>query len=384
MNILLFNYEYPPLGGGGGVFCMQLAEELVKKNCKITVITSNFANQKNHEIINDVHIIRVPILMRKHQTAASLVSMLSYFPTSFITGYKCLKGRKYDLIHSMFAIPSAPSAIVLSKSFKIPHILSILGGDIYDPSKNLSPHKAPILRSVVQHIINYSDKVVALSNDIKNRALQHYCINNPIDIIHLGIPKPSFTTSHRSDCGYKESDILIVTVGRLVPRKGVSDLIKIVKQLGNINVKLIIIGDGPIKPVLEEQSRQLGIQDQIIFKGFVSDTEKFRLLSVADIYASTSMHEGFGIVFLEAMAAGLPIISYDKGGQSDFLKDGLTGYLVNYRNETQFIERLKYLCDNDNLRKTIKSYNFKYFNSFSIQTCAAKYFHQYQSFYIKK
>jgi len=174
MNILMVNYEYPPLGGGGGVFNMQLAEEL-SKNHNITVITTKFSNYISHEIVKRVELIRVPVIMRTDQNAATILSMLSFFPTSLWAGYKQLKNKSFDIIHSMFAIPSAPSAVLLSKKFHVPHILSILGGDIYDPSKKLSPHKAPILHYTVKKMMEESDKVVALSHDIKKRAIDYYC-----------------------------------------------------------------------------------------------------------------------------------------------------------------------------------------------------------------
>lgn len=347
--------------------------------CKITIITSRFTDLKKLETVNGVEIIRVPIFMRKHQTAASLFSMLSYFPSSFFAGYRCLKNRKYDLIHSMFAVPSAPSAMVLSKLFRVPHLLSILGGDIYDPSKILSPHKTPILRSVVQLIVSHSDKVVALSNDIRTRALQYYKTRRPIDIIHLGIPRPIIKDVQRSDYGFSDNEIIIVTVGRLVPRKGVGDLLEIVKRLNQKNVKLLVIGEGPIKNSLINQSQRLGIQENVDFLGFISDDEKFKLLSISDIYVTTSMHEGFGIVFLEAMSTGLPIISYDKGGQKDFLKDGQTGYLVNYKDEDLFLKRLQNLCTQAETRKAIMRHNRNYIKSFFIETCALNYFDKYRA-----
>lgn len=114
MNILMVNYEYPPLGGGGGVFSKQLAEELGKSN-RVTVITPKFGDQKPHEIVRNVEIIRVPVLIKRDQNTATITSMLSFFPSSLLIGYKLLRNRSFDVVHSMFAIPSAPSGFALSK-----------------------------------------------------------------------------------------------------------------------------------------------------------------------------------------------------------------------------------------------------------------------------
>ena len=379
MKILMFNYEYPPLGGGGGVFNKQLAEELAKNGHMVTVITSNYNSQRACEIVEGVKVIRVPVLLRSDQNAAGLVSMLSYFPASLVAGHKQLSKERYDLIHTMFAVPSAPSALALSKHFKIPHLLSILGGDIYDPSKKLSPHKTPLLHTTVKRMIEGSDKVVALSYDIKSRAIEYYKVSKKIDIVHLGIPEPEFSAKSRDDFGFRQNDILLITVGRLVARKGLEDLIEIVKKLDDKKIKLILVGDGPEKTRLQNLASEFDIHKQICFMGYVSDETKFQLLSIADVYVSTSKHEGFGIVFLEAMATGLPVICYDKGGQTEFLKNSHTGYLVTYGNKDLFQKQLKKMCDDNTLRVISNRFNKNYIKEFFIETCAERYKNLYHS-----
>lgn len=378
MNILMINYEYPPLGGGGGVFNKQLAEELSDSN-NVTVITSQFNNQPPHEVTNNVEIIRVPVLMRNNQNAATIVSMLSFFPASLRAGYELLKTRSFDIIHSLFAIPSAPSGLICAKKFRIPHVLSILGGDIYDPSKNLSPHKTPFLHYTVTKMIEESDKVIALSSDIKNRAVDYYNVSNNIDVIHLGIPKPLFTKKNREHFGLKPTDVLLVTVGRLVARKGLQDLIRVVATLKDQNIKLIVIGDGPEKTGLEALSKSLGVSERILFLGYVSDEEKFQLLNISDIYVSSSHHEGFGIVFLEAMASGLPVVCYDEGGQAEFLLDQKTGFLVGYGNHSLLTKKISQLCEDTALSNEVGQFNRRYVEKFYIATCAKQYQCVYES-----
>tara|TARA_B100000315_G_scaffold57685_1_gene52074 strand:+ start:7992 stop:9146 length:1155 start_codon:yes stop_codon:yes gene_type:complete len=377
MKILMVNYEYPPLGGGGGVFNKQVAEELGKDN-EITVITSNFDNQNPHETINNVEVIRVPVLMRKDQNIASLISMISFFPVSFWSGYKLLKRRRFDIIHSFFSIPSAPSGLLLSKQFHRPHLLSIMGGDIYDPSKKLSPHKTPILCQVVKKTLEISDKVVALSNDIKQKAFDYYCPSKKIDVIHLGIPKPLFTKRSREQYSFKPDDILLITVGRVVLRKALHELFYIVKMLQPMNIKLLVVGDGPEKDKLKTLTVSLGLSDNIFFLGNTSDEEKFQFLNISDIYVSTSQHEGFGIVFLEAMALALPVVCYDEGGQTDFLINGKTGFTVKINDRAAFAEKIKMLYKNFELRNKMCEFNRKYIERYYITSCAEKYRFQYK------
>ena len=119
-----------------------------------------------------------------------------------------------------------------------------------------------------------------------------------------------------------------MTVGRLVARKALDQLVDIVAGLREQRVKLLVIGTGPEEASLNAKVAELGLDGHVLFLGGLSDQEKFDVLGMSDLYVSSSQHEGFGLVFLEGMAAGLPVVCYDHGGQTDFLEDGATGYLV--------------------------------------------------------
>lgn len=119
-----------------------------------------------------------------------------------------------------------------------------------------------------------------------------------------------------------------MTVGRLVKRKGIDQLLKALTQPGCLEVHLVIVGDGPERQPLMELSHQLGLEARVMFAGRVEETRKWQILDCADAYLSATVHEGFGLVYLEAMTVGLPVVTFDYGGQVDFLRDGETGYLV--------------------------------------------------------
>ncbi|MDM8553134.1 glycosyltransferase family 4 protein [Desulfococcaceae bacterium HSG7] len=379
MNILMINYEYPPLGGGGGVVSKMLAEALINRH-NITVITSRFGHQALYETVNGVELIRTPVLFRSDRNAATIISMLAFFPASLWIGLKLLRKRKYDVIHSMFAIPSAPSGLLLAKIFRKPHLLTVFGGDIYDPSKKLSPHRTPILHQTVENVLYASDRVVTMSEDIRRRTKTYYYrAPKEIFLIKGGIPKPIFTPSQRSDYGFDDEDILLITIGRLVPRKAVHKLIQVIKLLGDARVKLIVIGDGPERGMLEQTAIDLNVKNQIFFGGNVDENAKFALLNFSDIYVSTSQHEGFGLVFLEAMSVGLPIVCYDNGGQTDFLKDGETGVLVELGNRAAFADKLRALIVKPALRTQMETFNRRYIHEFFIENIANQYEKQYRA-----
>jgi hypothetical protein len=134
--VLIVTYEYPPLGGGGGVIVQALAEELAKE-IDVTVLTSGRAGLEETERRGRLEIVRVPVWMRRADATASLVSMLSFFPLSLRRGAALLRTRPFDLVHSSFAVPSGPSGLCLARRAGIPQCSRFR-------RRHLRPQQAPL------------------------------------------------------------------------------------------------------------------------------------------------------------------------------------------------------------------------------------------------
>ncbi len=372
MNILAFNYEYPPLGGGGGVVFQQIVEQLARRH-DVTVVTSAFSDLPRLERVGRLEIHRVPVIGRKALATASMVSMLSYWPASLRYGKKLLRQRRFDVINSHFVVPSAPGADTLARRFHIPHVLSIHGGDIFDPSKKISPHRLPMVRALVRKLLHRADCVVAQSHNTADNARKYYTPGLEIDIIPLGIPQDHTEPAPRSALGLSDEQFVLVTVGRLVERKKVDDLIRVLAERNQPDEVLVVIGDGPKRPALEELARQLNVADRVRFEGRTPEQRKHQLLQAADVFASTSEHEGFGLVFLEAMDHGLPVVVYDHGGQTDFLTDGITGGLVHLHDQRGFATAIGQLHQDANYRARCAAHNREAVREFYIERCAERY-----------
>ena len=374
MKILVINYEYPPIGGGGGVLCKDISEGIAAKGHRITVVTSHYGSLQESEQLHGVNIFRVPVLMRKKQTVASMASMLSFVPMCIRKATELMERDRYDLINTHFAIPSGPAGHYLSRKYRIPNVLTILGGDIIDPSKFLSPHNTFLLNQTVRKMLFGADRVVAESTDIKRNAQEYYGFDRQVDIVPLGIYPNTHPEKSRDALGLPSDRFIFVTIGRLVKRKNLEDLLHIFKDVQEtIPSILLVIGDGPEKDNIESLSKQLGIEKTVRLMGRVSDEEKFQYLTASDVYLSTAIHEGFGIVFLEAMECGLPVLSYDRGGQTDFLREGKTGHLIALGNKGDFAEKLKGLLHSEPARTEIRDHNRKYVKEFYIEHVAERY-----------
>jgi glycosyltransferase involved in cell wall biosynthesis len=372
MRILAFNYEYPPLGGGGGVVFSQIMAELAQRH-DVLVVTSAYSGLPRHEAHGRLEIQRVPVLARTGLSTATMPSMLSYWPSSAWRGMKLARRGRFDIVNSHFAVPSAPSADMVARWFRIPHVLSIHGGDIFDPSKRMSPHRLPLVRPFVSRLLRRADCVVAQSTDTANNARLYYRPERSIEIIPLGIVPSAVTPVPRAELGLGENRFVMVTVGRLVARKNLDDLLHVLARRSNAQDLLVVIGDGPKRAEWQALARSLGLDDRIRFEGRVDEGRKQRLLAASDAFVSTSEHEGFGLVFLEAMDRGLPVVTYDRGGHRDFLSDGVTGGVVPLRDREAFAAAIARLHVDPAYRMRCAEHNRTAVRKYYIGVCAAQY-----------
>jgi len=133
------------------------------------------------------------------------------------------------------------------------------------------------------------------------------------------------------------------------------------------------VGDGPELPAMRRVAEELGVADRIRFLGHVTDERKRRALAVSDAFVSTSQHEGFGLVFLEAMASGLPVVCYDRGGQTDFLTTPATGCVARLNDLDGIIRGVLDLAHDAPRRTAIRSHNLALAEQYFADRCALRY-----------
>ena len=379
MRILFCNYEYPPLGGGGGVVNGALAAELAKRH-DVTVLTSCAAGLPTLDEVDGVRVVRVPVWFRRQRAVANFPSMLAYLATGTLAGRRLVRHEPFDVINTHFALPTGPVGHVVSRAAGIPNVLSVHGGDLYDPSKRSSAHGHAVLRAAVRRLALGADAVVAQSSDTRDNLRRFFAPELDPHVIPLGIaPPPPVVQANREAHGFVDDDLLLIGIGRLIDRKRFDRLIAVLAELKDPRARLVLVGDGPREQWLQDTARRFGVANRVHFTGAVDERTKFELLAISDVYVSTSEHEGFGLVFLEAMASGLPIVCYARGGQRDFLRDGRSGYLVPFDDEAMFTERCRRLLADPKLRREMGQANRARAREFYIDRCARRYEELFES-----
>jgi len=166
----------------------------------------------------------------------------------------------------------------------------------------------------------------------------------------------------------------VVCVSRLHPGKRIGEIIDIANELKDSGWTFDIIGDGEEKEKLEQQIKKLKLERTVQLLGFLPNEKVIKNLSESSIFVMASISEGFAIVLVEALSAGLPVVAYETdNGVSDVVDDGKEGYIIKNRNKEEYVQKLKYLMNNMEERQRLGKNATKKANLYSNETISKKW-----------
>jgi len=344
MRVLIVSLAYHPFIGGAEVAVKEITDRI--DGIDFDMITVNLdGKQQGVEQIGNVKIYR----LGKGKIAKYL------FPFS---GFKKAKElhqqNKYDAVWALMANQAGLVALRFKKKFpQVKYLLTLQEGD----SLKRIWSRTWFMRSVYRNIYQKADEIAAISNFLARRAKKHG-YQKEVKIVPNGVDLEKFEkdlssdeiSQFRQELGLVKRDKVIVTASRLVHKNGVDNLIKAVK---NLNVKVLILGSGPLDSKLKALAQEIGVRDKVLFLGHIDQKDLPKYLKISDIFVRASRSEGLGSAFLEAMAAGLPVIGTKVGGIPDFLDDGQTGLFCEVDNPSDLASKIQKLLSDENLRQTL-------------------------------
>jgi len=367
----MLNYEYPPLGGGAANATYYILKEFSQMDdIEIDLVTSSATLEFEIERIGkNITIHKLPINKKEiHYWTQKEISLYSLKAFNYINK---LNIENYDLIHAFFGIPCGALAYLFRK--KIPYIVSLRGSDVPGFNSRFS-FQYIFLKPIVKQVWKASGAIIANSKGLKKLALKTD-EKAKIDIIYNGINVKEF--SGKTD--YNKENFTVLTVARLIERKGIDELIRAVSLLVKdnvIDIKLKIIGKGNMEEQLKALSYKLGVTEHIEFSGYVPHEElPFHYLT-SDVFALPSKNEGMSNTVLEAMASGLPIITTDTGGTAELIDEN--GIIVPVNSPESIRSAILDYYNNLELRKNHGTRSRKIAESLSWNEIMKEYFEVYK------
>ncbi len=357
MQILLLNYEYPPVGGGAGLATAELARRLAARGERVEVVTSGPA--RGQEMSLDgvaaappeagglrIHRVRSS---RRGVHHAGYAGALGYLVRALPLVRSLARRNPYDLVHVFFSLPTG-ALLPVAGLRDVPVVVSLRGSDVpgYDP--RLTPlHTA--LRLLTRHIWRRADRVVALSEEL-GRLARRTLPDLRYSVIQNGVDLELFHPADRPPRGNEEIPECLA-VARLVERKGLEELLLALSLLERGRVRLEIVGSGPREASLRELAVRLGLGAHVRFAGPLGREAVAERFRQADLFTLTPRQEAFGNVFAEALASGLPVVATRTGGIPEFVRHGENGLLVAPGDPAAIAAAIDYLVRRPELRAAI-------------------------------
>ena len=372
MNIGIVCY---PTFGGSGVLATELGKALADKGHTVHFITYQQPVRLTGFRANILyHEVRVPTY--------PLFDYPPYESALSSTLVDVVKNNNIDLLHVHYAIPHASSAYMAKKILEkenkyVPTITTLHGTDItlVGRDKTYAP--------VVAFSINQSDAITAVSENLKEETYKTFKIEKDIEVIHNFVDVRRF--SRKPIDAFRKviapnNERIVLHASNFRKIKRIEDVVKIFKKLNEVvPSKLLLVGDGPERPVIEELSRALNLMDEIRFVGKQQDMEE--IFAIADLFLLPSEYESFGLSALEAMAAGAPVVATNVGGIPEIITQGVNGYMGKLGDVEQMGNYAIDILKDEDIFKRFKENAKKQAEKFDITKIVPQYEKLYESLY---
>lgn len=351
-KVLIFSLAYYPkhVGGAEGAI-KEITDRLASDEYEFHMITNRYdSTLPKVEQVGRVLVHRIGITTKNPE-----MKDLKRFPLhlnkilfQFLTVWKAValhRKHHYDIVWSMMAHSTGVPGGMFKTFFpKVKYVLTLQEGDpLPYIEKTMAPFgplfkrgftKANRVHAISEYLGTWTTRM-GYTGDV-------VVVPNAVDTAHFSqeFPKEQ-VDAIKEKLGKKEGDVFLITTSRLVKKNACDDVIRALPHLPE-NVHFVILGTGPDEDMLRALAKKLGIESQVHFVGFVDHREMPKYLKACDIFIRPSLSEGFGSSFVEAFAAGIPVIATQEGGIADFLFDPVrnpekppTGRAVDVRSPEQ-------------------------------------------------
>ncbi len=340
MRIMVLNYEFPPMGGGGGRFAADICRYLARFGHEVQVHTSWHPSLPAREVRDGYTILR-SFALRQRLHTCSVPEMAAYLVLTLAPTLKHVRTWKPDVLHVHFAVPTGVIGWIVHRLTGIPYLLSVQLGDVPGGVPEQTDHLFTWIKPLTRPIWQAAAAVTAPAEHIRGLARQYYA--RPIEVIPNGVEMPGEseglpTPSHT---------IRLIFAGRLSLQKNPLFLLESLSRVKHLPWRLDVLGDGPLRLAAQNLATELGLAPKVFFHGWVTPEQVLATMQASDILVLPSLSEGLPLVGVQALAAGLAILGSQVGGISDVVQPGQNGFLVPVNDSQAFADRLHCMLDHE-------------------------------------
>jgi glycosyltransferase involved in cell wall biosynthesis len=382
-NILFLTSSFPKTPESPeGNFIHDLILHLSAHDFKSFTLTPHFPDAPIKESWSSVQVFRFPyffptrfenlaygagILFNLRKNPLLIISIPPFFLSELLFSIYLIKKYKISLIHSHWFLPQGLIGSILHYFLKIPHIATIHGSDL----NMIKNH--PVLHPVCRFIVRNADTVTVNSTFMQQQLVDVAPSSAvKIRVIPMGVDPERLKVRAQDNVAEPlRSRQIILSVGRLIDWKGTISLINAMPAvLKNFpDAMLVIIGTGPEEANLKKRVQELGLNNDVRFMGFVKSEDLPSYYHQACVFVLPSLNingrtEGLGVVLLEAMTAGCPVIGSNVGGIPDIIIDGETGFLVPERDPAALALKICQVLSDADLRDKFRRNGYERIRNF--------------------
>ncbi|MFE9205463.1 glycosyltransferase family 4 protein [Micromonospora sp. NPDC007230] len=334
LRVLMLSWEYPPvLVGGLGRHVHALSVALAAAGHEVTVVTRHAEGAPLEEYADGVRILRAaedPVRFPL-ATDSLLAWTMAFNHTLTRAALRAATTGGYDVIHAHDWLV-AHTAVTLAEHLDLPLVTTIHATEAGRHQGWLPEEMNRTIHGVEHWLSNASARVIACSGYMREQVTRLFDVpTGSIDVVPNGVDDRAWRARPRAVASararFAGTGPLVGYAGRLVYEKGVQHLVHAVPYLRDRHpgLRVVIAGDGPYREELVDQARQLHLGETVRFAGFMDTTQLPAVLAATDATVVPSLYEPFGMVALEAAAAGAPLAVARTGGLAEIVEPGITG-----------------------------------------------------------
>lgn len=358
-RILIFSLAYLPFMGGAEFEIKEVTDRLGIK-FDFDLITYRFdSNWPRQERIGQVNIFRVGNGKKSKEYYGRPLAKMLYVLQATWRAHQLHREHPYCLNWGMMAAYGGIAALFFKWLY--PNVSFLLTLQEGDPEEHILK-RVGLYYPLWKNIFKKADFIQSISKYLAEFG-RHHDARATIEVLPNGVDVSIFTKEYlnaelqnlREGLKISPGDRVIITTSRLVPKNAVDILLKAVAIARKSwpNIKCLILGLGKDEKILKDLARDLGIEKEVLFLGNVQHQDMPKYLKNSDVFVRASRSEGLGNSFIEAMAAGLPIIGTNIGGIPDFLRDRETGLFVKVEDADDLADKILLLLRDTALRQKL-------------------------------